>query len=587
MAYLIPENIPSRNDVPESVQTVAGSFRDLVDDEVTVWLESDGAGDPTLLVLDPEAGLLSIEAPSQTTLGIRRSAGLFKRRNKAPRLDDVMASAHERAQMAEKLLAAEKRLGASVPTASTAALAMLSREDFDRLELDEDADDYLLKEDFSSDALRSAMKRLLGVASERPLTEPEERLVRGTLKPEIVILNADDDDEVDGQVLFRPPECDPEDAIKVLDRQQERLAHHLGDGYRVVRGVAGSGKSLVLIHRARYLAEHFPQHEFLLVCFNRPLAMALADQVSAYHNVTVKTLDSLAGEIANLRPKSSDEWTQQREAAAKMAQESSKWSKYNAVFVDEAQDLDPPALDLAYASLRDDSDAFVIALDGAQNIYRKNARWNPPNTTARGRTTFLRTCYRNTKEIAEFAWGFLQEAGIGELSEDTLDDPTLVIPPESTSRKGPKPTVLQSGDADDEVEAVFEFIVRQHDSGIPWGQIAVLYGTHKKRVFPLLKRLRDSKIPELWVSDFKNRNRRNEVISAGDVVRVATMQGLKGLEFSRVALCGVNDIYDAGADDETHKRKLAYVAMTRAMDELMITVSGEGPIGRAIQTAST
>jgi superfamily I DNA/RNA helicase len=33
-------------------------------------------------------------------------------------------------------------------------------------------------------------------------------------------------------------------------------------------------------------------------------------------------------------------------------------------------------------------------------------------------------------------------------------------------------------------------------------------------------------------------------------------------------------------------RRIAYVGMTRAMDELTITVSGEGPIGTAIQSAS-
>lgn len=32
--------------------------------------------------------------------------------------------------------------------------------------------------------------------------------------------------------------------------------------------------------------------------------------------------------------------------------------------------------------------------------------------------------------------------------------------------------------------------------------------------------------------------------------------------------------------------RLMYVGMTRAMDELVITVSGSGPIGRAIQEAA-
>jgi superfamily I DNA and RNA helicase len=60
----------------------------------------------------------------------------------------------------------------------------------------------------------------------------------------------------------------------VLDRQQERLAEHLGDGYRVIRGVAGSGKTLVLTHRARFITAHFPGMQVLLLCYNLVLSKA-------------------------------------------------------------------------------------------------------------------------------------------------------------------------------------------------------------------------------------------------------------------------------------------------------------------------
>jgi superfamily I DNA/RNA helicase len=203
--------------------------------------------------------------------------------------------------------------------------------------------------------------------------------------------------------------------------------------------------------------------------------------------------------------------------------------------------------------------------------------------TARGRTRFLRVCYRNTKEIVEFAWRFLQAANLGELNDDQLDDPTLVVPPESTSRRGKKPEVLQCADVDAEADAITERILTAHASGIPWSQIAVLYGSQKPWVFAIMRRLGALDIPFLWVS--KNGLTKRQVIEAGDVVRIATLQGLKGLEFSRVLVCGVNDIYDPGGTDDDTRRKVVYVAMTRAMDELVMTVSGTGPIGQAIQSA--
>ena len=61
----------------------------------------------------------------------------------------------------------------------------------------------------------------------------------------------------------------------MMDREQERVAEHLGAGYRVLRGVAGSGKTLMLAHRARYLHKHWPNWRILVLCFNRVLANAL------------------------------------------------------------------------------------------------------------------------------------------------------------------------------------------------------------------------------------------------------------------------------------------------------------------------
>lgn len=53
------------------------------------------------------------------------------------------------------------------------------------------------------------------------------------------------------------------------DPAAESLARDLH--LRVITGVAGCGKTLVLVHRAALLASHFPQARVLLVSFNRPL----------------------------------------------------------------------------------------------------------------------------------------------------------------------------------------------------------------------------------------------------------------------------------------------------------------------------
>ena len=45
------------------------------------------------------------------------------------------------------------------------------------------------------------------------------------------------------------------DVVRVMDLQQEQLARSMGEGHRVIHGVAGSGKTMILGYRAQYLAQ--------------------------------------------------------------------------------------------------------------------------------------------------------------------------------------------------------------------------------------------------------------------------------------------------------------------------------------------
>jgi hypothetical protein len=577
VAFLIPENIASRSDVPGPIQAVARCLRDELGDEVTVWLDQDD-GEPYLTVLDPEAGVVLLSVPSVTPKQLR--GGILRQgRVRLARPDGVL----DRARSLGRLFEAEERLGGSVPAAAALALPSISRASLDRVDVD--GLPVFVEEDFVEGALSGALHRVLGRNGSVPLDEAREQVVRGIVRPHTIIAGALADEEEDGQLVFRPPVEDEDDVIRVLDREQERLAHHLGEGYRAIRGVAGSGKTLVLVFRAKWYAEHFPNHRVLLTCFNVPLQRALVHELKELGSVKVQTIDSLAFEVCQRhrqarRCETPDDWTQQRERAAKLL--AKEGGAYDVVLVDEGQDLDVPGLELAFAALKKRRDDFVIALDGAQNVFRKRARWNPPGQTARGRTTILRRNYRNTREILGFATRFLQVSA-GELTDEVLDDPTVIVPPEATSRTGPQPKLLLCRDATEEASRILDLVRQRHAEGVAWGQMAVLYGSAKPWQQKLYFEAQARGIPYFWVS-MNNKSKRN-VIEAGDVVRVATFQGLKGLEFSRVFLCGVNDIYDPGGTDHETVRKIVYVAMTRAMDEVIVTVSGQGTIGTELQNA--
>jgi hypothetical protein len=68
--------------------------------------------------------------------------------------------------------------------------------------------------------------------------------------------------------------------MRVMDLQHEQLARSLGDGHRVIHGVAGSGKTLLLGIRAEFLAKQQMNSQgskpILIICYNELLAKHLA-----------------------------------------------------------------------------------------------------------------------------------------------------------------------------------------------------------------------------------------------------------------------------------------------------------------------
>lgn len=410
--------------------------------------------------------------------------------------------------------------------------------------------------------------------------------------------------------LFQEPEVAPEDIVRVMDRKQERIAEHMGWGYRMLRGVAGSGKTLVLTHRARFLHDTFPNYRILLLCFNRLLANALERMVDPGNRLTVTNIDRLAYRLGRRSAGGGNfDFDQQRRRAIAAANRLPDSRRYDVVLIDEAQDLDHTALDLAYAMLKGsrrdlkattrglgsyNTGHLVMALDSAQAVYGKAGRrsmtWNPPGVTAQGRTTIFGRNYRNTRQILDFAWNFLDDSPIRSPNSNPTDEDLVV--PEAAHREGSAPRVLECGNFRHEARAIAAEVERLIGSGVEVKDIAVMYG-HKDLQSELWNELcRRRDLPYFHIQH-RERNgmqaNRDKAMGVQDKIRVSTIHGLKGLEFSRIVIGGVNQAYVHGVPDEEQTaaaKRLVYVGMTRAMDELVITYSGEGEIGPALRKAA-
>jgi superfamily I DNA/RNA helicase len=61
-----------------------------------------------------------------------------------------------------------------------------------------------------------------------------------------------------------------------MDLHQEQVARGLGEGHRIIRGVAGSGKTLILAFRAEHLARA-SNKPVLILCYANGIAGRLED----------------------------------------------------------------------------------------------------------------------------------------------------------------------------------------------------------------------------------------------------------------------------------------------------------------------
>lgn len=602
MAFLLPENIPSRSGVPDRLRQVARALRDFTPDRVTVWLRETMGGLPYLLVFDPTAGIMVLDAPSLSAAGRRR-------RQRGRVFDSLDAMNIPTDELVAQASALNRDIDASaaenLPVRCVLAVPDLDEVAVERLGEADRGLPILTRSDLAHDRVEGALRRVMGGERIRPLSDQEERRARAVVNPEIVLPQS----RIETLPLFQDPETPFEEVFRVMDRHQERVAEHLGDGYRVLRGVAGSGKTLILAHRARHLYRTLPKWRILVVCYNRVLANALEALVDPDERLEVTNIDRLAYRLAGWGSRRGkpdfDALVLEAERKARRLPDA---ERFDAVLVDEAQDFDHPRLNLAYSMLKSDRmrpdpaqpdrDNFVMAYDVAQNVYRRGgARWNPTGVdaqgrsrTARGRSTVFRKNYRNTREILEFAMNFL--AGSREWSSAAvdLDDPAALIPPEVAKRTGPRPRQQNCRDLRAEAECIVSRVAEMLDQGVSAHDIAVLYGySDLERELRRAFSSRDLPYFHVQGKDYASHSdNRDQAVHVRNMVRVSTLTGIKGLEFSRVLVGGANHIHvrDVEQGDQLQAAKSQlYAAMTRAMDELEITMSGAGDIGRALRTA--
>ena len=218
--------------------------------------------------------------------------------------------------------------------------------------------------------------------------------------------------------------AEQEERLVALTDEQVRAFELLADHARVaVRGVAGSGKTLVAMAAAARLAASGQRTLFL--CFNAPLRAHLAGHARGFPVSTFHAHCLELAERAGLRariPAQPDQAFYEHEAPRLLAEALQRLpdERWDAVVVDEAQDFRASWWEPTRALLRDPAaGTFICFLDRAQDVYG-----GAPSAADGFVQARLDYNCRNTARIA--AWAGRYAAAPAKLVPGTPDGDAVV-----------------------------------------------------------------------------------------------------------------------------------------------------------------
>ncbi len=246
---------------------------------------------------------------------------------------------------------------------------------------------------------------------------------------------------------------------------------------------------------------------------------------------------------------------------------------YDAVIVDEVQDLNPQEILLLKAIGGTGPDGLALIGDGGQRIYPGGYSLRALGIEVRGRSRRLLVNYRTSEQIRRFA-----DRVLGEDADD-LDDGNEKRTGTRNLFGGPEPEIHGFESATEEDAWVADRIADLLDEGFEGDRIGV-FSRLNYRLAGIERALKERRIDSVRLKD-------NEDMPGDFRVRLGTMHRVKGLEFQAVFVVSINhdtlphhrsfeDPDDAIEVREAmqRERQLLYVNITRARELAHLTYHG-------------
>ena len=380
--------------------------------------------------------------------------------------------------------------------------------------------------------------------------------------------------------------------IKTMDLHQENLAKQIGDKNRLIRGVAGSGKTIILASRAKMLSKQNPDWKILILCYNISLANAIQQMINHMLNEPEDLFDfnpdTKNVQNQNIIVRNFHSWlkndlkineSQLPSMIDKLEKNEAILPTYDAVLIDEGQDFEADWLRLVSLLINADTQSLLLVEDRAQTIYqRKRSYLQDTGLSFKGRSKVLSINYRNTQQIVKFAWDFYRKHSMFKNKVRDRELEGEIIAPQSTKRRGPEPGLVKAANFHEEMRIVARSIKKlNEDRKVPLDDVLILYRvkrTHQYPIIDIIKRsLNNEGLPFYWITE-NDVSKRTYAKDDGKI-KISTIDSSKGLDFRAVYIVNVDSMPFPLEENKEREVSLLYIGMTRAKEYLCLSYSGE------------
>jgi hypothetical protein len=365
--------------------------------------------------------------------------------------------------------------------------------------------------------------------------------------------------------------------ILKLSEEQKRHVEPASHQHQRLRGVAGSGKTLVVAHRAASLAEQGKR--VLVVTYNITLWHYIRDHVSrARKNFHWDLIEftHFHGLCRNYLSENDIPWPSGgdgndnffTETVPRIVMDAIKTGKndysreYDAILIDEGQDFEKLWYHIL-SELLTDNDELLLVVDERQNLYRRNLSWIDAmeGTRFRGRWRELKESYRLPPPLIEkanlFATQFLGGEGITPVpAQLELFVPHLVwknIQTEGIEQL--EPLAWEAFDLLTRKQKIHPqdivFLVPSHQEGWDLVDLFKSHGVESNHVFEDEERSHHHK-KSFWMGDSR--------------LKISTIHSFKGWELQNVVLLTPINVLP----DDASLDRVIYTAITRSRQNLII-----------------